>query len=158
MSGDERDVEITRFADRLAIVHRLEHRQQARVFLHRAGKGVEVSRATMSTQRLPLRQCSTRGAHGGIDVGITALRNLRQRGGGCGVVHRERLAMLGERAVDEVPEGAELVAFEPFAHRRIALGGGAVGHGLEDVGDGSHVRGVQWVTASVGDTLQRTGR
>ena len=47
--------------------------------------------------------------------------------------------MLRERAADEVTERAQLMAFEPLAHRGIGFRRGAVGHGLEDLGDGGHV-------------------
>jgi hypothetical protein len=42
VARDERDVDVARLADRLAVVERLEHREQARVLLHLARDRVEV--------------------------------------------------------------------------------------------------------------------
>ena len=156
VSRDERNIEITRFADRLAVVQCLEHGQQARMFLHGARECIEMARATMSAERLPFRKRVACGFHGGIDIGVSALRDFLQQRSGGRIPDGEGVAVLCERAVDEMTEGAELMTFDPFTHRRIALGGGAVGHGLEDVGDGSHVRCEQWVTASGDDTQRRS--
>ena len=155
---DEWNIEITCFANRLAVVHRLEHGQQARMLLHGARKRIEMPRAAMTTECLPLWKRSACGRHGGIDIGFGTLRDFRQQGTSRRILHGKGVAMLRELAADEMSEGAELMPFDPFTYRRVAFRGGAVGHGLKDVGDGSHVRCERWVTASDDDTRQRNVR
>src|SRR5205807_9095483 len=53
VAGDERDVEIARLADRLAVVEALEHRQEPGVLLHRTGERVQVTRAGVARERGP---------------------------------------------------------------------------------------------------------
>src|SRR2546427_2904272 len=43
VAGDERDVEVAGLADRLAVVHALEHGEESGVALHLAGERVQVA-------------------------------------------------------------------------------------------------------------------
>ena len=52
MASDQRDIDIARFAKRLAVVQALDNRQQARMLLNVAGDGVEMARALMRAERL----------------------------------------------------------------------------------------------------------
>jgi hypothetical protein len=52
VAGDQRDVDVARLADRLAVVERLQHGEQAGVLLHLARERVEVARAAVAAQRL----------------------------------------------------------------------------------------------------------
>ncbi|MNT88406.1 hypothetical protein D3C72_2289640 [compost metagenome] len=49
----QRNVDIARFADRLTVVDRLDHRDQARMALDHAGKGIEVTGTGMARQLGP---------------------------------------------------------------------------------------------------------
>ncbi len=53
MARHERHVEIARFADRLAIVHALEHGEEAVALLNVAGERIEMARADMAWGRRP---------------------------------------------------------------------------------------------------------
>ncbi len=53
MARGQRHVDIARFADRLAVIKAFDNRQQARIFLDQAGKGVEVFRTVMTVQCRP---------------------------------------------------------------------------------------------------------
>ena len=55
VAGDERHVDVAGLADRLAVVERLDHREEAAVLLDHAGDGVEVLGPLMAGQRRPFR-------------------------------------------------------------------------------------------------------
>ncbi len=78
MPRHERDIDIPALADGLAVVHRLEDRQQTGVFLHKARQSVEVTSASVRSQGAPFSRCGSRCAHCGIDIGRTALANAGQ--------------------------------------------------------------------------------
>ena len=50
MAGDQRDIDIAAFADRLAVVHGLEHGEQAGMLLDGAGDGIEIFAALIAGQ------------------------------------------------------------------------------------------------------------
>ncbi len=137
----ERHVDVARLADRLAVVERLQHGQEALALLHEAGEGVEVARPDVAGRRRPAREGARRCRHGCVDVGRRALGDPGEHlaGGGVrdveGVVARRR-----EGAVDEVAEALPMGG-EPGAHDVGGFGRGAVIHGVEDVPDLRH-RGV----------------
>jgi len=132
----QRDVEVARLADRLAVVERLQHGQQARVLLDLAGERVEVARAAVATERLPGGQRGAGGAHGAVDVGVAALGAQRERGAGGRVDGLEGVGAGGfEHAVDHMPE-APAVPRQPGAGGVGGLGGGAVVERLEQVANG----------------------
>ena len=53
VAGDQRDVDVARLADRLAVVQRLQHGEQARVLLDLAGNGVEIAGADVARRVFP---------------------------------------------------------------------------------------------------------
>ena len=55
VAGHERDIEIPGLADRLAVVERLQHGEQAGVLLHVAGERVEVAGAGVPAHLPPTR-------------------------------------------------------------------------------------------------------
>src|SRR2546426_12027492 len=87
VTGHERDVEIARLANRLAVVEALEHRQQPGMLLHRTRERVEVTRTGVARQRGPGGKRLARRGNGSIHIRLTRLRDPRQsrsRGGGGG--------------------------------------------------------------------------
>ena len=108
MPGDKRDVDVAAFADRLAVVHRFQHGEQAGVFLDEARQGVEVLRALMRRQARPFRLGAAGGRDGGVDVLCAALRDLGKALAGGGVRRGEGVARLGEGAVDPVAEAVAM--------------------------------------------------
>ena len=109
---DERHVEVTGLADGLAVVERLEHREQARVLLNVTRQRVEVPGSAVPAQLPPtvLRRLGCRDRR--IDVLRRALRHLRELVAVPWVQCRESLARLGEAAAYEVTE-APAVTLEP---------------------------------------------
>ena len=130
-------VEIAGLADRLAVVHRLEHGEQAGVLLDVAGQGVQVTRPAVAAERPPPRLGGARRRHRGIDLDGTALGHARQRFAVGGAQGFEELGHRGaaEGAVDKRQDFA-IAGFQP-SHRGVrTLGSRAVFHGFEDLGDG----------------------
>ena len=61
-------------ADRLAVVQRFEHREEAAVLLDAAGERIQVTRARVAAERPPLRLRRAGRAHGAIHVRRGRLR------------------------------------------------------------------------------------
>jgi len=139
MSCNQRDVDVARLADGLAIVHSLEHGEQARMFLEQAREGVEITGSAMPAQRLPFRKRLARRAHRGIHVGRASLRNPGERPGGSWIDGLEILVFLGLHPVI-VDEQLKLTVMllEPFQSTGRAFGSRSVLQGLEDLGDFVH--------------------
>ncbi len=139
--GDERDVEIAGFANRLAVVEALEHREQARVALDLAGKRVQVAGAGVRRQPRPRGRGGVGGGHGGVDVRFAALRDARQDPLRGGVDRLEVLACGGgdPATVDKVAEPAVVMLLDPLERRRVALRRRPILHRLEQLGDGGHL-------------------
>ena len=75
MASHQGHVDIAAFANRLAVVQRLEHRQQAGLALHHAGQGIErpgPAAAQPGPGRLRFPGCR----HGALDVGLRGLGDL----------------------------------------------------------------------------------
>ena len=119
--GRERDVDVARLADRLAVVERLEHRELAGALLDRARDAEEVLRALAPGQVAPDRLVrGPRRRDGGVDVAGPGLGDLGQRLGRRGVDRRHRLARAGaELAVDEDAVGRA----QPRGLARLGRGG-----------------------------------
>jgi ParB family chromosome partitioning protein len=78
VARDERNVRVARLAQRLAVVERLDAREQAVVLLHVPRNAVEVLGALVRRQRRPRAKGGTRRLHGDVDVGRFALNRLAQ--------------------------------------------------------------------------------
>ena len=63
MTDRQRHVDVAAFADRLAVVDRFQHREQALVTLHGAADGVEHLRPRIAWRRAPFRQRLRRRGH-----------------------------------------------------------------------------------------------
>jgi hypothetical protein len=126
---DERDVEIARLADRLPVVHALEHGEQSRVALYGSREPVEVARASVAPEPLPRRTRGARRRHRRIYVLRTPLRHAREALPVRRIddVEQGLFARLGEPPTDVVTEGV-VVLGKPGEGRFIALGGRAPVH------------------------------
>jgi hypothetical protein len=82
--GRERDVDVARFADRLAAVERLDDRQLARPLLDQPRDAEQVLAALERRQRLPAGRGGARGLDSASDVLRPRERDLGERllGGG----------------------------------------------------------------------------
>ncbi len=112
MAGYQRDIDVAAFADRLAVVHALEHREQPAVLLDGTGDGVEILAALVAGQGAPGFEGGAGGFYCSINVLGGAIGDGSQRCAGGGIVGREGLARLGPFTTDEVAELA-VVAVEP---------------------------------------------
>ena len=101
---DQRNVDVARLADRLAVVDRLEHGEEALALLHVTRERVEMLRALVAGERRPFRQRLARRRDRGVDVGGRALRRAGDPLAGRGVEDVEQRAGLGEAAADEMAE------------------------------------------------------
>jgi hypothetical protein len=128
----EGDVDVARFADRLAVVEGFEDGEEAGMLLEKAGQRVEVARAGVAGELRPFREGAAGGGHGGVDIVGGALRDLGKGVAGRGVFRGEGLPRAREAAVDEMTEGGALGG-DPGADLGVAFGGGAVIHGVEDL-------------------------
>jgi hypothetical protein len=116
--GDERNVDVAGLADRLAVVHRLEHGKIARMLLDVPRDRVEVACPAMSAEVAPCRLCTARGSNRRIHISRGRLRDLRDGSAIRGIDTVEVLAIRGftPRAIDEETEAA-LLRIEPFVDR-----------------------------------------
>ena len=77
MADDQRNVDVAAFADRLAVIQRLQHRQQAGVLLDMAGQRVKMPRPVMARQRRPFGPAAARAA---LTAASTSAAHLRDAG------------------------------------------------------------------------------
>ena len=127
--GDERDVDVARLLDRLAVVEGLEHRELARALLHEAGDAEEVLRALGAGGLRPHAGVgAARGRHGPVDVGVARHGDLGEHllGGRVDALER-RAGAVDELAVDEQAVRRGDVDDGPRLGRRCVLEGR--GHG-----------------------------
>ena len=137
MAGDQRNVDVARLADRLAVVDRFQNREKALPLLHMARERIEMLRPLEAGKRRPFGLRLPRRGDGGVDVRRRALGNARDPLAGRGIEDVEQVAGFGEDAVDEMPEAA-LVLFEPGSDVLAAFGRGAIVHRAQDVLDHAH--------------------
>ena len=137
MAGDQRDVDIAGFADRFAVVHRLQNGQHAGVLLHQAGQRVERPGAVMVAGFGPLLLRLPGRGDRAIDVFGRTGGNLRQHRAGGRIAAVEPFARrrLLPAAVDKMTELA-VVAIQPTIDLGAAFRRRAVIHALQDLGDG----------------------
>ena len=105
VTRDQGNVEVPGLADGFAVVERLEHGEEARVFLHFARQRVEVAGAGVARQRRPAGERGASGGDGGVHVGRVALRYPGERPSRRGVHGGEQLAARRAHppAAQEVP-------------------------------------------------------
>ena len=78
MPRHQRNIDVPALANRLAVIHRFQHRQPPRVLLHQPRQRIQIFRPRMRSQRLPLRRSRPRRFHRGIDIPRRSLRHRRQ--------------------------------------------------------------------------------
>ena len=74
MPRDQRNINIAALTDGLAIIHRLENREQPRMFLYQPRNRVQVTRTRMRSERLPSWRCRPRCLDSSVNVSRRALR------------------------------------------------------------------------------------
>ncbi len=136
MPGHQRNINVATFANRLAVVHRLENREQPGMLLHQPRDGIQIARASMRSERAPSGRRSPRGFDRGINV---RGRALRDRSEFLGVRRIDGVEVLSRRgslptASDEMLE-AEGVAFQPGDCFLRIFWSGPVFHGYEFFGN-----------------------
>ena len=72
MSRGERHINIAGFANRLAIIQRLQNRKQPCIALDQPGQGIELSRPLVIRKTGPTGLCGPRGFDRRIDIGFIA--------------------------------------------------------------------------------------
>ncbi len=92
MPCDERNVDVARFADRLAVVDALEHREKALALLDMPRERVEMTRPFVAAERRPFRQRLARGGDRRRDIRRRPLRDARDALARRGIVHVEQRA------------------------------------------------------------------
>eukprot|EP01139_Manchomonas_bermudensis_P024364 Amastigsp_a842540_113.p2 type:complete len:396 gc:universal Amastigsp_a842540_113:1228-41(-) len=139
---EQRHVEITRLANRLAVVHRLEDCEEAMVLLHVAGNRVEVLGAHVRRESSPRDLRSLGGGNGGNNVGVRAFDCLCENLAGGGAGRRLELGARGNHplVVDEVAK-APVVLVEPSGETVRLLGRGPIAEFIEDVANGQILLG-----------------
>ena len=95
VARDERNIDVAALADGLAVVHRFENGETARMLLHLPGESVEIAGALMAAERLPCGQSLARGGDGGFDVGGVALGDFGEGFAGRGIAGGLVLAARG---------------------------------------------------------------
>ncbi len=132
---DDRDVDVARLLDRLAVVERLEDGELAAALLDDARDPVEVLGALAARHPRPdARVGAARGLDGGVDVGLVGLGDLGEHLLGRGADRLERRAVtVDELAVDEQPVGRLEVDDRARLGRR---GVGEVDGGVDGLGAG----------------------
>ena len=128
---DQWDIDVTALSDRLAIVERLQHGEEARLFLDDPCNRVEDARAGFGVFRPGLLRLA-RSSDCGVDILGRGLADLGQRLTRGRVFGRKGAPGFRPGAADEVAE-LTAVTFEPFQRFGRVLGRRAVFHGLENV-------------------------
>jgi hypothetical protein len=100
---DQRQVDVPRLPDRLAVVERLEHGQLTGALLDDPGDPEQVLRALGARQPGPHRERSAGGSHGAVDVPRTGQCHLGEHLLGRGVDGLEGVLARVEGPVDEQP-------------------------------------------------------
>ncbi len=113
--GGKRDVQVTRLADRFAVVQRVEYGEQPAVFLDLPRQGVQEAGPHVAGRGGPACLGSSGCLHGTVHISGTALAYPRQHfaGGGVDRVETGRGGRVGEAAADEVAESRS-VGLQPF--------------------------------------------
>ena len=77
--GDQRDVDVARLANRLAVVHGLQHGKEAVALLYVAGDRVEIFRPLVARQLRPVLKRPRRSRDGAVDILGRAIGDAREQ-------------------------------------------------------------------------------
>jgi hypothetical protein len=78
MPRHQRDIDVATLADGLAVVHRLENREQPRMFLHQPRDGIQVACARVGSECLPSRDAARAALTAASTSAAEPLRNRRE--------------------------------------------------------------------------------
>src|SRR6266516_4486733 len=131
----ERDIDVARLADRLAIVERLQDGEQARMLLYLARQGVEVACAHVPRRRAPLLEGGAGYRDGGIHIGAVGRGNLCQDLASRGIDAVEILAAGRPHPPIRDKQVEGLMLLEPRQRCRGRLWRGTVVHRLKYIHD-----------------------
>ncbi len=133
VTGQQWHVDVARLADGLAVVHRLEHGQQAVVLLDVPGDGVHVAGTDHTGRLAPAFEGGPGSGHGRIDFLLPGLGGFRQGFSVGRVDAGVGFGILGMHpfVVDEQSKFAPVLV-QPGIDGGRGFGGGAVVHGFED--------------------------
>ena len=124
VARDERNVGVARLADRLAVVDRLQHRQEALALLDQPRQRVKRAGARIAGERAPAFKRPTRGGDGGVDVLRRPLRDACDFCAARRLENVEQLGGLGELSVNEMAEaGLVAISARREPHRRLPARG-----------------------------------
>ena len=153
---DKRDVDIARLTDRLAIVERLEHGEQAGMALHQAGQGIEIARPLVAAEFGPIILCRSRGCDSSINIGWSGLSDVAEPLG-IGGIERFEAPALGGRAPFTADKKIKtpVMAVQPFFRFARAFRRRAIFHAVEDICGAGHVR--PWVGGGVRRSAHQRG-
>ena len=137
MPGDQGNIDVAAFADRLAVIQGFNDSEQPRVFLDRARQGVEVARPRRAAKAGPRPLRRTRRVNGGINITRSALCQGRQffPGRRVGAVkgftgNTGFSGSAGHPLPAYEMTKTIAVAGQPGVRLAAALGGGAILHGV----------------------------
>ena len=130
MAGDKRHVDVAAFPDGLAVVKRLKHGEQARMFLNQPRDGIQNAGPRLGIPAPGLLRLAG-GCDGGINILGGGLADPGQGRAVRGVLRIEAFSRFRVGSGDEMAEAA-LVALQPSEGLGCILGRRAVIHRFED--------------------------
>ena len=138
MAGDQRNVDVARLADRLAVVDRLQHRQESAPASAHGARAHRDASTARSRRAPPISACAFRAAATAASMSFAEPCETRaMRSPFAGLKTSNKSPGFGEGAVDEMPEAAFML-FEPGSDVLAAFGRGTVVHRAQDVLDDAH--------------------
>ena len=154
VAGDQRNIDVAALADRLAVIHGLEHGQAAGMLLHGPRQRVQISSSRVRCQGLPFRQGGACGAHRSVNVRCRSLGNRGKLLAGRGISGFEVSAVrrLPPRTVDKMSEAAAM-SIQPGERLFRVLRRGTVFHGDELFSD-AHIAWCASNTNSNSNTIK----
>ncbi len=138
MPGHQRHINVTRLADRLAIVQGFQDREKPGMLLYQPRQRIKHPRAALPAHACPLHLRRPCGGHRSRNVAACPLADLGQHLARRRVAGFKHSARRGEGAIDPMPK-APLMARNPGKRLGIALGGRAISHAVENRSHAGHL-------------------
>ena len=111
MPRDQRNIDVTALANRLAVVHRLEHRQPPRVLLHLPRQRIQIPCPLMPAQCLPAGRALRAAATAASTSAASPLRNFGKRMPGRWIVGQSKYSPARRPrpgSIDVIPKPAPM--------------------------------------------------